>query len=335
MSDLVSHLRAAQEAWTPVATEFAPPDTHPNYTPYACSYHWFRGPDGRAISLDVIRSDDTGKLGLRIVREREDGSLAGFSYIKSKDCWEPMRTDGHLPGDSQSTRPFLSRSHTAIAGSYTRQENADPEVTAFSHVRFELSIHLESPGYGTGQLGLTLSHLVATDFQNVRYKGFVELDEERLAIDSLGSISLHAGDELPEYGYLVSVPSHDQPEAPKILAAAVKEETLRVGAELLGGRAMIYAYGQHGLPPISICASEFGRDFPLGLGARVELSNVQPFVHEFLGQVTCTASADARYIPTIGATVELGRIFLDYRGQHFVRFLVLSGKSLALSELAQ
>ena len=81
------------------------------------------------------------------------------------------------------------------------------------------------------------------------------------------------------------------------------------------------AYGRNGLPPVSLSVGAFGRDIPLGLGSRIELRDLRPFFHDFLGEPTCTASALARYVSALGAPVELGRVFIDYRGAHFLRFL--------------
>lgn len=318
MRDLLARLRNTYQALTPLADGFYPPDAPPNYTPYGCSYHWFRGPDGRAISLDVIRSDDTGRLGLRVVRERRDGGVDGLSHFDGREGWLPMRADGQLDGEAE-TRPLLSRSQHAIAGRVIA--TAATERQGLQRVRFALTLQPRSPGYGTGQLGLGLSHLVATDFLNVHYRGFVELDGEVLNIDAVGSISLHAGDKLPQYGYLIGVPPLEGPSAPRLLAAAVHGDSLRVGEELLEGRTMGYAYGEHGMPPISLHVGEFGREIPLGLGGRIELAGIRPFFHDFLGEPTCTAAVQARYVPLLGPPIDLGRVFIDYRGRYFLSFL--------------
>ncbi|MFO0577943.1 MAG: hypothetical protein U1A78_28370 [Polyangia bacterium] len=325
MSDLLAHLRAAQQALSPLAPGFFPPDSPPNYTPYACSYHWFRGPDGRAISLDVIRSDGTGHLGLRVVRERADGGVDGLSHITPRSEWAGLRTDGELGKTGEhgahGERPLLARAPHAIAGAFSSPSGA------LRHVRFALTLHLEAPGFGTGQLPLHLVHPVATDFPRVRYRGFVEINDEHLAIDALGSISLHAGDRLPQYAYLITVPQAGAADVadqnPALLLGAVQGDMLRVDEELLGERSLVYAYGRNGLPPVSLSVGAFGRDndIPLGLGSRIELRDVRPFFHDFLGEPTCTASAQARYVPALGAPVALGRVFLDYRGAHFLRFL--------------
>jgi hypothetical protein len=316
MSDLLAHLRAEQQALTPLATGFFPPDGPANYTPYACSYHWFRGPDGRAISLDVIRSDGTGHLGLRLIRERADGGVDGLLHITPRTTWAGFHTDGAL---GQATElPLLSRCQHAIAGSYTGTSGP------LRSVRFALTLQLEAPGFGSGQLPLHLVHLVATDFPRVRYRGFVEINGEHLAIDAPGSISLHAGDRLPQYGYLISVPQAGAADAaPAFLVGAVHGDMLRRGGELLGERSLVYAFGRNGLPPVSLHLGAFGRDIPLGLGSHIELYDLRPFVHDFLGEPTCTAAVRARYVPALGAPVELGRVFIDYRGAHFLRWLDL------------
>lgn len=314
MSDLLAQLRAAQQTLMPLATGFHPPDTAPSYTPYACSYHWFRAPDGRAISLDIIRSDGTGHLGLRVVRERADGGLDGLSQITPRFAWAGMRTDGEL--GEHGDRPRRARAPHAIAGALTSASGP------LRRVRFALSLHLVAPGFGTGQLPL---HLVATDFPRVRYRGFVEINDEHLAIDALGSISLHAGDRLPQYACLITVPQAGAAGAaerePALLLGAVQGDMLRAGEELLGERSLVDAFGRNGLPPVSLSVGAFGHDIPLGLGSRIELRELRPFFHDFLGEPTCTASVQARYVPALGAPVELGRVFIDYRGAHFLRFL--------------
>lgn len=319
MSDLLMRLRAAQQALTPIASGFFPPDLPSNYTPYACSYHWFRGPDGRVISLDVIRSDDTGNIGLRVMRERADGGLDGLVKICSKSDWLPMRTDGQL-SESESpeqatTHAQLSRSQHAIAGF------CSAESGPWRRVRFALDLRVNSPGFGTGQLGLGIGHLVATDYLDVHYRGYIEFDGERLPIDSAGSISLHSGDRLPGYAYLVTVPQLGETAGARLLCAAVHGDALRIGGELLGGHSMTYAYGQHGLPPISFHVGSFGRDLPLGVNGHVEIRDVRGFPHGFLGEPAVTATAEARYVPLLGEPIPLGRVFLDYRGQHFLDYL--------------
>lgn len=312
MSDLLVRLRSAQQAFSPAVSGFHPPDLPSNYTPYACSYHWFRGPDGRVISLDLIRSDETGNLGLRVVRERADGGLDGLSQIAPKTDWQPFRTDGLYVETEAHGRPLISRSPHTIAGHCTAPSGA------VRSVRFALDLTVNAPGFGTGQLGLGIAHLVATDYLDVHYRGFVEINGERLPIDSSGSLSLHSGDKLPQYAYLVAVPKLGGAPGAALLVAAVHGDALRIGGELLGGSSLTYGYGQHGVPPVSLHVGPFTHSPSLGLNGRIEIRDVHAFHHDLLGEPTCTASASARYVPLLGPAVELGRIFLDYRGQPFV-----------------
>jgi len=94
----VARLREQVQALAPISAGFFPPDAGAAYTPYACSYHWFVGPDGRAISIDVIRSHDSGQLGLRFVRETAAG-IEGLAHIVPLAQWQPFATSGVLPMD--------------------------------------------------------------------------------------------------------------------------------------------------------------------------------------------------------------------------------------------
>lgn len=317
MDQLIARLRFIHESLTPLAEGFSPPDVSPNYTPYACSYHFFRGPDGRVISLDVIRSADTGNLGLRVVREREDGGIDGLSHITAQAEWAPFRTDGMLPSSTAISRPLLSRSGHAVAGSYFSGNTS----SAIHSVRFSLSLQPLEYGVGIGQLGLRFAHLIATDFPRVRYRGFVELNGERLAIDSIGSISLHSGDRLPQYAYLISVPRSESDSSPSLLLAAVQDDALRILGEALGSHSVVYALGRNGLPKVALHVGAFGPDIPLGVHGRIVLRDVRPFGHDFLGQPTVTAAVSATYIPMHGAPIDLGRVFIDYRGARYVKLL--------------
>ncbi len=317
MDHLIDRLRSLHESLTPLAKGFLPPDVRPNYTPYACSYHFFRGPDGRVISLDVIRSDDTGSLGLRVVRERDDGGIDGLSHIAAQTEWAPFRTDGLLPSMSATHRPLLSRSGETIAGSYV----SGNQGSAIHAVRFSLGLQPLEYGVGIGQLGLRLAHLIATDFPRVRYRGFVEINGEELAIDSIGSISLHAGDRLPQYAYLVSVPRGESDTAPALLLAAVHDDVLRILGEVLGSHGVVYALGRNGLPKVALSVGAFGPEISLGVHGRIVLHDVRPFGHDFLGQPTVTAAVSATFVPTQGAAIDLGRVFIDYRGARYVRQL--------------
>lgn len=319
----IAALRERLQALSPVSAGFHPPDEGAAYTPYACSYHWFRAPNGRAISLDLIRSDDSGNLGLRVMRETEGGELQALVHIAPKAQWLPFACDGSLPArDVDPTRPYLSRSSVQIAGT-CRTERHDRKSELHS-VRFQLSLSIVEPGQGTGQLGLGLAHLVATDFLRVAYRGFVELDDERIDIDSLGTLSLHAGDALPQYAYLLSLPGTHESEkaqAPQILLGAVRHDALRVFGKLLGSRSLIYAHARSGMPPFSLHIGELDRGLSLGISGRIEIQALRACVHDFLGQPTCTGIVQARFQPAVGEAVDLGTAYIDFRGRHYLRSL--------------
>jgi hypothetical protein len=300
----------------PIAFKFDAPDNPPDYTPYACSYHWFRGPDGRVLSLDVIRSHDSGQLGLRVLRERADGGVDGLSLISPIAEWAPMRTDGSMPDAEDVGRPALSRGRNFVAGQVTGGQGN------LRRVSFALAVNPKAPGLGPGSLALEISRLSVTDYTRVRYLGFVEIDGERIDIDAPGVVSLHYGDSLPHYAYVVSVPQLEE-SAARLLLSSVRSDTIRYKGELLGDCAVTYAYGTDGLPPVSIFIGEFTRTISVGFGARVELSDLRPFFHDFIDEPTCTASALARYIPALGSAIDLGRVFIDYRGRDYLATLGL------------
>jgi len=320
MLNLVSRIQALSHAAAPVVEGFYPPDESPAYTAYGCSYHWFRDPHGRAISLDVIRSDDTGKLGLRVVRENDRGGIDGISHFMPKSEWLPFRSDGVLMARERDERPAMARSSTLVAGHYRRRAGAESKG-GIEYVRFMLSLRLEEHGFGTGQLGLGISHVVATDFLRVRYRGFVEINDERLEIDSLGSISLHSGDRLPHYAYLLTVPQLGAEGAPMMLLSAVHDDSLHAFGEHLGSRSIVYAHGRHGLPSFSVHVGELEAAVPIGMHGQIEFTVLDSFLHDFLGEPTCTAAVDARYVPKSGTPIDLGRAFIDYRGALYVRDL--------------
>lgn len=319
MIELLSRLRVLHQQITPLAEHAHAPDVAPNYTPYACSYHFFRTPAGQVISLDLIRSDDTGKLGLRVLRERTDGGIDGLAFFApSQECC-PFGYDGELPDGDRSDRGgrqtmLLSRSSRSIAGRVVLPSGSG----GIHSVRFALSLQPLEPGFGTGQLGLGISHIVATDFLRVAYRGFVEINDERQAIDSLGTLSLHAGDRLPHYAYAVSVPHSYADGQPAILAAAVHDDALRFLGELMGRHSLVYAYGRNGIPKLSFHLGGFGADIPIGSDARLVLSGLQPFVHDLLGVLTVSAFAQAQYVSGHGPSLDLGRVVIDYRGPEYV-----------------
>lgn len=317
MHKLPARLRVLHEALTPQEERFLPPDFSPHYTPCVSSHHVFCGPDGNLIAIGMVRSDDTGTLGLRVVRERSDGGLDGLSHIAAQTSWAAFRRDGALPSDSVSHRPLISRGSQAISASY-ESRNTDSPIHS---VHFSLSLELLEKGIGMGQLGLRLRHLIATDFLRVRYRGTMELNGDRLAIDSVGSLSLHVGDRLTQYGYLVTIPNTTKNRPPLLLVLAAQDEALHVLGEPVGPQCLVYGLGQNGLPSCALHIGLLGPDLLFGNVGQIALRDARSFGHDFLGQPTVSAVVRATLLFKHGATLSLGRAFFDARGARFVTLL--------------
>jgi hypothetical protein len=317
MYHLLARLRVLHEALTPEVDRFLPPDLSPNYTPCVSSQHVFCGPEGRLISIGMVRSDDTGTIGLRLVRERTDGGLDGLSLVAPQAMGASFQQDGQLPARMSTNRLLLSRGEHAIAGMYQSEDQTKP----IHSVRFSLTLKPLERGVGIGQLGLRLGHLIATDFLRVLYRGELFLNGEKLQIDSVGSLSLHAGDRLPQYGYLVTSPHAANGLLPALLLLAVHDDSLRVLGESVGGQSVIYGLGRNGLPKVALHLGSLGPVLPLGDDGKLLFHDLRPFGYDFLGQPTVTALGDARFVSQQGTVRDLGRVFVDCRGAHFVTLL--------------
>ncbi len=283
-------------------------DVAPERTPYCCSFHWFRLPDGRIVGIDAIRSDDTGRLGLRAFLVAPDGDIRGMSHAAPENDWYPFTTNEKpsLDGD----RPALGRGPCWVAGAVRDTGQGLDSVV------FDLEVVTESKGHSSSLLwDLDFVDLAATDFMLAHTTGWLELDGERFEIDSRGPVSLHLGAKLPEYGYCATVPQPDRPAAPGLLLASVDGDNLRVFGKLLDDVGFTYAYGDHGVPHRLYSIGRFDSDcIPVDFIGHIELSDIRPFRHELLDVATITATADAVLRLPLHDDVALGRLILDYRG---------------------
>jgi hypothetical protein len=286
---------------------FDPPDGGARCTPYACTFHWLPVA-GRVVGMDVIRSDDTGRLGLRVfVFER--GGIRALVHEAPVGEWAPFATERPaLDGD----RNVLGRGRGWVAGSVRAPGQSLPRV------RFSFELEPAAPGLQLRPPLGSLLRLRAIDYLDARTTGFIELDGERLEIDARGPLSIHHGLRLTRYGYAASVPAG--PQGVRLVSAAVGGDTLRIGGALLGGAAITYAVAAQGLRARSLHLGRPGRDVALGSGGRLVLEEVRAFPHRLLGEPTVTALARAR-VELDGRSTETTDVVLDYRGEPFAGLL--------------
>lgn len=214
---------------------FEAPDAGPDAAPYTCTFHWFRTADGRIVGMDVIRSGDTGRLGLRLFLADAKGGLRALIHEAPAGEWEPFATatpprlDG--PGNA------LGRGRGWIAG----RVEASGE-SAIRRAAFHLEVTPVTLGCPAGDFGLDFVQLSALDFPRVRTRGRLVIDDEELAIDAEGPCSIHYGRALPDYAYLATVPVPGAPRGPGLLLASTRGDNLRKGSQLAGSRAFTYAH---------------------------------------------------------------------------------------------
>src|SRR5262245_15506426 len=117
--ELLDKVKALIAGPAPVVAHFEAPDKGDFVTPYACTFHWFRGPDGRTLMIDAIRSDDRGELALRAGRERPEGGFDWLCHTAPRDQWAGFVTDDNFTNiDATPTdRPILARHRGYVAGS--------------------------------------------------------------------------------------------------------------------------------------------------------------------------------------------------------------------------
>ncbi len=249
---------------------------------YACSFHWFRLPDSRIMGLDVIRSDDTGKLGLRAFVQRPDGSLQSHIHESTAMQWLACDRE-HVPGGhadgayenacpaawlgggdgcdcmcqaydpdcGPATTPAIGRGANWIQGHIPAGATAGQSITSLD---FSLRVEPEAPALGlawlSDELGLTeaelqIVNLSARDYLRVHYRGRVRLDGSALAVDSRGPASIHFGRFLPEYAYVTTVPLLDGVARPQLIFAGFGPDNVALDpvlAFLTGFDGVTYGY---------------------------------------------------------------------------------------------
>lgn len=296
-------------AGTRPSTIAAPDST----TPYTCTFHWFRLADGRTIGMDVIRSDDTGQYGLRLFVIDHTGAPRGHVRVLPSTSWA-TQWSGARPAfpEVDARAQFIGRGTNWVAAAST-----DPGA-GIRRVSFSLTMESETPRRGFAALGPTVARMNALDFERVRTRGTLRIDDQVFAIDGVGPVSIHAGEFLPEYAYVALVPNAGDQEI-SFVAASVAGDNFR-----LGGPGLAYAYSS-GWPTISFAARAIDA-IPLAEGIaydfgrlRVIVTDVRRNVHELLGMRTVTASARAVLRDEwTGEERLLGRVVLDFRGNRFV-----------------
>ena len=111
---------------------FSAPDAGEGKTPYACTFHWFRLDDGRICGLDVIRSDDTGQLGLRVFLVGDDGKIRHLVRAAPAAAWAPFAT-GEKPDALGGDAEVLGRGPGWIAG-HARAEASPGGIVSLIHI---------------------------------------------------------------------------------------------------------------------------------------------------------------------------------------------------------
>jgi hypothetical protein len=297
-----------------VEDRFIAPDLAADSTPYTCSFHWFTLEDGRIVGLDVIRSDDTGKLALRAYFEDADHKLQGTSFEANKDEWAPFATE--KSNLIESAKNAMGRSQNWIGGSVTA---ADGSV-----VKFDLEVTPKSLGLGTGSLGLQVTDLVATDYLEVEYKGTLTIGGETHSIDSLGTASVHYGTRLPLAAYIATVPPSEEPNKDHFLLASANSDNINIGGELFAGKNITYGYSRGILGPVFLSFKRYEKEIPVGLNAHLLLRDVSRFDHTLLGEKTTTGMAKATYYKKAQWPWEqdierdIGTVVFDYRGAVYI-----------------
>ena len=121
------------------------------------------------------------------------------------------------------------------------------------------------------------------------------------------------------------MPDPARPGAPSILLASVSGEDIRVLGKVLENEAFTYAYGDHGVPDKMFHMGPFEpQSIPLGLGSRIELTDVRTFHHEMIQMEAITASAHAVLKRPLLDPLVLGQVVLDYRGLPYTSTLAAS-----------
>ena len=298
---------------------FVAPDSGQDKTAYACSFHWFKAPEGNLVGVDVVRSDDMDRRTLRVFTISAASEIKSLIVEKPSEEWAPFTTDSPPPLDQP--KPVLGRGENWIAGAASA---ADQPI---SRAAFEFKLKPLSKGRGTGDFGLRLFHLAAMDFTEIEMSGWIELDGARTTIGSaVGRASIHFGDFLPDYAGVNSAPGRPDATSAILVNVTDADDAKKYVAAVLNKRSFVYGFGSGGVRGFftTVGQLEKGR-IPLGEGGHLELANVKPFEHMFLSRPTITAIAEATYVgdPLVGKqkTLPLGQVVLDFRGENYARLL--------------
>lgn len=290
-------------------------DTGVDTAPYCCSFHWLRLDDGRLVGLDVVRSDYTGQLGLRVLLVERDGRISGFNYESPDDQWAPFASD-QRPA-SPPAPPYIGRGPDWIIG------HIEAPGQYIDSVRFELDIEFETRPRSSSRLWrLNCINMGATDYEYTRTTGWLEIGGIRYAIDSVGAVSMHMGQTLPSYGYCITIPQPDNPDAPRLLLGSFSNDNLGWLGKLLPNGFFTYSFGGNGLAPLTCTLDAFARNhIPVDSSSYLRLGEVHTFVHELLGVETISATAVATLHGHGDEPLPLGRVLLDYRGERYTQYL--------------
>lgn len=309
---------------------FHTPDSGPDKTQYCCSFHWFRLLDGRIVGLDLVRSEDTGKLCLRTFLIEHDGQIRGLVYEAPTAEWEPFETE-EKP-DLSGSKPALGRGNNWIAGCV---KTNGQEINSVS---FDLSVIPELKSHGFGAWMLLFAYMNVADFTQVHTTGWIEIDGTKYDVDNHGIVSLHYGSKLlDDYGYCATVFNPSTQDAPQILASSITGSAFRFGGKLLGKNSFTYAYGYNGVPAKIYNIGKIEHEkIPMGCRVYILLSDIKKFTRNLLGVETITASAQGklylynhkllRCLSKSRRTedyriIDLGQMILDYRGAYYTNTL--------------
>jgi len=104
-----------------------------------------------------------------------------------------------------------------------------------------------------------------------------------------------------------------------MLVNATDSDATKLGATIIGDKSVVYGYGSGPVPGLFVTVDPLQKGhIPLGDDAHLEVSTVTSFPHYLLDRPTTTAVADAKYVSSKGASVDVGQLILDFRGPEYV-----------------
>lgn len=290
------------------------PDTGPQQQPYTCSYHTLRLADGRILVLDIVRSDNTEQRAIRVFLSDERGGLRALNVAGPAATWSPfVATRDAL----DRARNVIARGPQWVAGDVRRGDAPDLGI---QHVAFDLELRVDASTLRSDTLGLAFLRMTVEDHPRVHHRGWLEVDGERIPIDAPGAVSVHIGEQLCNYAYIVTPPTADP--GPGLLLAAVAGDNFRHLGALLGHNTATYTHGWHGLPPLSLAIGKFTHPLTLAPGGpTLHLDPGPPVLHTLLGVPTLTtrARAQVHHAPLLAPAqfFDLGELILEARGDPF------------------